>query len=285
MKCPDCGSEVRPSKKYPGKYLCDTCKKRFPASALLAEEDDLRDEEDERYDDDDILYYENDDFDGYNTAAAATASRPSRTSKKAKPKKKKEKKKKKPGLIVLLVILLLLLLAVGASAAAYFFFPEKIDPLLEKFGIDIIQEDASLPDADTGDKVYAVGEAADYNHITVSVLGYEESDGDEWSAPAEGNKFVFVNMSIANNTETELTVNSMASFENYCGDTKLDYSANAFTALATNTDRLKMDGTIASGETLTGYLSLEVPADWSKLEIHYADKVWSGNKVRFEVTK
>ena len=27
MKCPVCGHKVRPSKKYPGKYLCDTCRK------------------------------------------------------------------------------------------------------------------------------------------------------------------------------------------------------------------------------------------------------------------
>lgn len=35
MKCPVCGHKVRPSKKYPGKYLCDTCRKRFPASAVI----------------------------------------------------------------------------------------------------------------------------------------------------------------------------------------------------------------------------------------------------------
>lgn len=29
MKCPKCGSTLRASKKQPGSYLCDTCKKRF----------------------------------------------------------------------------------------------------------------------------------------------------------------------------------------------------------------------------------------------------------------
>ncbi len=29
MKCPKCGSNLRPSKQQPGSYLCDTCRKRF----------------------------------------------------------------------------------------------------------------------------------------------------------------------------------------------------------------------------------------------------------------
>lgn len=29
MKCPKCGSTLRPSKQQPGSYLCDTCRKRF----------------------------------------------------------------------------------------------------------------------------------------------------------------------------------------------------------------------------------------------------------------
>ena len=46
MRCPKCGNEVRPSKKYPGYYLCDTCKKRYAASSVLADEDDYDDYED-----------------------------------------------------------------------------------------------------------------------------------------------------------------------------------------------------------------------------------------------
>ena len=42
MKCPVCGHKVRPSKKYPGKYLCDTCRKRFPASAVIPDDTDTR---------------------------------------------------------------------------------------------------------------------------------------------------------------------------------------------------------------------------------------------------
>lgn len=281
MKCPVCASEVKPSKKYPGKYLCDNCKKRFPKSALISDEPVTEESEQEETDvyeipddnsldgDDDILFLENDLLDSDETSSEPDV----------KPKKKKK------WLIVLLVLLILILLAAGAFAAAYFLFPEKADPFLEKIGIDLFQEDAAKPDETLNNTIYSVNETAEYNDISVSVLGYEESEGDEWSAPAEGGIFAFVNMEITNHTEEEIVVNSMASFEAYCGDTKLDYSANAFTALATKSDKQKMDGTIAPGETLSGYLSLEVPADWSTIEIQYADKIWSENKIRFEITK
>lgn len=32
MKCPKCGKSMRQSKKHPGYYLCDNCRKRYPGS-------------------------------------------------------------------------------------------------------------------------------------------------------------------------------------------------------------------------------------------------------------
>ena len=68
-------------------------------------------------------------------------------------------------------------------------------------------------------------------------------------------------------------------------DTKLDYSAAAFTALATTSDQPKLDGTIAPGETLEGYLSLEVPLNWSTIEIRYTDKIWSDDAIHFQIKR
>ena len=41
MKCPVCGHKVRPSKKYPGKYLCDTCRKRYDITFLSVRQEYL----------------------------------------------------------------------------------------------------------------------------------------------------------------------------------------------------------------------------------------------------
>lgn len=34
MKCPKCGNELRESKKSPGYFLCDSCKKKFSQETL-----------------------------------------------------------------------------------------------------------------------------------------------------------------------------------------------------------------------------------------------------------
>ena len=34
MKCPKCGNELRESKKTPGYFLCDSCKKKFSQETL-----------------------------------------------------------------------------------------------------------------------------------------------------------------------------------------------------------------------------------------------------------
>lgn len=72
MKCPKCGATLRPSKKYPGYYLCDTCRKRYPGTSNKK----------------------------------TNPTKPSPLKKNASPKIKKGKKNKKP-LILLLVLLLL----------------------------------------------------------------------------------------------------------------------------------------------------------------------------------
>lgn len=252
MKCPICGSQVRPSKKYPGKYLCDKCHKRFPESSVI---------------DKSVI--------DKNKATAAIKPKPT-------PLPSVGKKKKRRiwpwGLLVIIVL-------IAALTAACFIFPDKANTILGALGISNIQKSAEEETGQDYSTFHEIGETADYNNIEATILGYEESTGNEWAVPAEGNIFVLINMSITNHTEEELTVSSMASFEGYCNGAKLDYSSNAFTVLATSTDKQKLDGSLAVGETLSGYLCLEVPADWTSLEIHYSDKVWSEKTIKFQITK
>ena len=250
MKCPHCYSEVRPSKKYPGYYLCDTCRKRYSAASVLPgkepSEDDL-----------------------------ASKGRRGRQA-----NRRKTQKRKTP-LYIFLVIFFLLLLAVAAYFLGLF---GKVSDFLGLSGKSEVPPEDS-PNSEVTDTLHKPKEAVEVDNICVQVLGYEESTGNEWAVPGEGSEFVFVNFEINNNTEEEITVSSMASFESYCCGYRLDYSPEAFTALATNQDRQQMDGAIAGGNTLNGYLCLEVPTDWQVIEIHYSTDVWSNNKVKFIIEK
>lgn len=47
----------------------------------------------------------------------------------------------------------------------------------------------------------------------------------------------------------------------------------------------QLDGTIAAGKKLKGWIGWEVPQDYQKIEIHFTDNVWSSNKFVFLIEK
>ena len=130
--------------------------------------------------------------------------------------------------------------------------------------------------------IFKQGEVAEMNDVQVTLMGYEESAGSEYNTPSEGNVFVLVNFEIANNSDSELAISSMMSFEAYADDYALNFSLSA---LMEKKDSTQLDGTIAPGKKMNGWIGYEVPADWSNIEIHFTDNVWSNNKFVFEITK
>ena len=55
----------------------------------------------------------------------------------------------------------------------------------------------------------------------------------------------------------------MLLFEGYVDDVKCDYSFSAACAF----DEGTLDGDIASGKKMVGWYALEVPAEWSSIEL------------------
>ncbi len=136
-------------------------------------------------------------------------------------------------------------------------------------------------DTEEGKDIFEVGETAELNDVQVTLLSYKESKGSEYNEPSDGNVFLMAEFEIVNNSDSELNVSSMLSFEAYADDYALNYSIGA---LMDNEDR-QLDGTIAAGKKMKGYIGYEVPKDWSTVEIHFTDDVWSNNKFKFEIKK
>lgn len=130
--------------------------------------------------------------------------------------------------------------------------------------------------------IFTQGEVAEMNDVQVTLVNYEESAGSEYNTPTDGNVFVLANFEITNNSDSELAISSALSFEAYADDYALNYSLKA---LMEKSDSTQLDGTVASGKKLNGWIGYEVPADWSKIEIHFTDNVWSNNKFVFEINK
>lgn len=129
--------------------------------------------------------------------------------------------------------------------------------------------------------VFRMGETAELNGVQVTLTNYKESSGSEWNKPSDGNVFVLAEFEISNGTEDEMVVSSMLSFEAYADDYKLDYSISALM----ENDGTQLDGNIAAGKKMKGWMGWEVPSDYANVEIHFTDNVWSNNKFVFLIEK
>lgn len=199
-------------------------------------------------------------------------------------KEGKEKKKGSCLKTVLIVIAVIVVLGVIGSIFGEEEKPEKVaDVNTDTQTEEPSNETETEPEEDSEEQtVFKQGEVAEMNDVQVTLMGYEESTGSEFNTTAEGNVFVLANFEIANNSDSELSISSALSFEAYADDYALNYS---FGALMEKTDSTQLDGTIAPGKKMNGWIGYEVPADWSNIEIHFTDNVWSRNKFVFEITK
>lgn len=191
---------------------------------------------------------------------------------------REEKVKKKGSCLKTLLIIfgVFIILGIIGSALSGDNDPKKV--------ADKNVEDSQKPEKEVKEEktIFSIGETAEMNDVQITMMSYEESTGSEFNTPAEGNVFVLVNFEIANNSDSELLVSSMASFEAYADDYALNYSLSA---LLDKQDSTQLDGTVASGKKMNGWIGYEVPADWKNLEIHFTDNVWSSNKFIFNISK
>ena len=112
-------------------------------------------------------------------------------------------------------------------------------------------------------------------------MDYKENAGSEYNKPSDGNVFLMAEFEIVNNTKEELGISSMLSFEAYADDYKLDYSLAAIMEKEGN----QLDGEIAAGKKMKGWIGWEVPQDYQAVEVHFTDNVWSSNKFMFLIEK
>lgn len=112
-------------------------------------------------------------------------------------------------------------------------------------------------------------------------MSYEESQGDQYFKPSEGNIFVMAEFEVDNNSDSEIVVSSALSFDAYADGYSLSYSVNALMA----NKKTQLDGTVAPGKKIKGVIGYEVPVEWKEIEIHFTENVWSSNKMEFVIRK
>lgn len=131
------------------------------------------------------------------------------------------------------------------------------------------------------EEVFGLNETATFENFKITALNMEESSGQMFSEPEEGNIFVGVNFEIENISEETQNMSSLLLFDAYADDVKCSYSLSANIVFGDGT----LDGEISPGKKLVGWYAVEVPADWQALELEVKANWLSSNKAKFVFTK
>jgi hypothetical protein len=118
----------------------------------------------------------------------------------------------------------------------------------------------------TEEAFFTVGDTLEMNNIIVTLNDVSEKYGSQFLKPTDGNVFVICEFTIENNTESDLVVSSIMSFECYFDDFASNFSLGAMTS---NQNKTQLDGTVAHGKKISGIVGYEAPENWSTMEVHF----------------
>ena len=188
--------------------------------------------------------------------------------------------KLKKGHPILIGILVVCVLGAVIGSSAESDEPKKVETNTPAQSVESTPTQAQKePDVEKESKsVFGIGETADLKGVVVTFVGVTESKGSTFNVPTDGNVFVLCEFEIANNSNKEITVSSMMSFEAYCDDYTCTFSLGA---LMEKGNKNQLDGTVAAGKKFNGVVGYEVPVDWKELEVVFTPDFWNGKDITF----
>ncbi len=196
----------------------------------------------------------------------------------------KENSGKKGGKLkwIIIAVLVIGIIGVAAGGGKKEDKPGKVGDTNEKTeSQNLSEEQEENVKIEEKETIFKKGEIAELNGVQVTLTDYKENTGSEFNKPSDGNVFLMAEFEITNNTDEELGISSMLSFEAYADDYKLDYSLSAMIEKEGN----QLDGEIASGKKMKGWIGWEVPKDYKNVEVHFTDNVWNNHKFIFLIEK
>lgn len=204
----------------------------------------------------------------------------------------KENKKggKKKWIVIAIIVILVIAYAIGDDSGS-----ESVDSSTASEA-EISTESSTTTEtteteeetteiAETEEKTeFGIGEIADIDGVQVSLLSVTESEGGDFIAPDDGNIFVICEFEITNNSDDDVSVSSMMSFEAYCDDYSISQDILGLQAPEAE-GKGQLDGSVAAGRKMNGIISYQVPKEWKKLEVIYSPSLLSSNSATFITNK
>lgn len=173
---------------------------------------------------------------------------------------------------LVIVIFFAVILLIGALASNGKSEPQKVGT---------VEPQETEDTKDISPSVFHVGDVVELDNVNVTLVNVSENSGSEFLAPSDGNVFVVFEFYIDNQSEDEIAVSSLVSFEAYFDDFASTISVSAIA----NSGEAQLDGSIAPGKKMSGIVGYEAPSDWSKAEIRFTPDFWSGKEIIFEYEK
>ena len=128
--------------------------------------------------------------------------------------------------------------------------------------------------------VFSVGEEVELRGVHVTLVDVSENLGANYINPTDGNVFILCEFEIENDSDQDIAVSSLLSFEAYVDS----YTAQMSLSALMTTDKMQLDGSIASGKKMNGVIGYEAKKDWSEIEIRFSPS-FLGKEIVFQYNK
>lgn len=106
------------------------------------------------------------------------------------------------------------------------------------------------------------------NDFDLDYTDYEDEYG--WNAPADGTKYIMIDVSYQNNSKDDKYV-SIYDFQCYADDTDCEQNYSVV-------DSSSLNANLSSGRKTSYKIAFVVPQDAQSIELEYETSIWTGNK-------
>lgn len=130
-------------------------------------------------------------------------------------------------------------------------------------------------------ETFSLNETAVFKTLKFTATEIKESYGETYNTPESGKVFIGVKFTIENISNENQIISSLLLFDAYADDVKCSESFTASMAFGSEL----LDGTIAPGKKLVGWYALEVPENWSEIELNVQSNWLSNSTAKFVFTK
>ena len=151
--------------------------------------------------------------------------------------------------------------------------------------VDELKDNGTLSTGDSASQTapettFAVGQAIDFDSKKVTVTSAERNwqSGNQFITPESGNEFVKVQVTIENNSNSQVSYNTF--------DWKMQDSQGVIKDIDSSTftiDGGLNSGDLAKGGKVSGFMIFQVPANDSGLVISYSPSFFSDKKIQVKI--